>query len=75
VLDKGMAVFRCSLTSDAAEAAEIEGVHPLPEGPWIFSRSKLTTPQAQQIADRARQNPRYPAGSHPNQENLFPSTT
>ncbi|CAN7699717.1 recombinase [Pararhizobium sp. LjRoot238] len=27
----------------AAEAGEIEGVHPLPEGPWIFSRTKLTT--------------------------------
>ncbi|KOF13204.1 DNA recombinase [Ensifer adhaerens] len=59
----------------AAEAGEIEGVHPLPEGPWIFRRSKLTTQQAQQIADRARQNPRYPAGSHQNQKNLFPSTT
>jgi hypothetical protein len=59
----------------AAEAGEIEGVHPLPEGPWIFSRSKLTTQQAQQIADRARQNPKYPSGSHQNQKSLFPSTT
>ncbi|MFF0923770.1 recombinase family protein [Rhizobium leguminosarum] len=59
----------------AAEAGEIEGVHPLPNGPWIFSRLKLTTQQAQQIADRARQNPKYPAGSHKNQKSLFPSTT
>ncbi|UFS85005.1 recombinase (plasmid) [Rhizobium sp. T136] len=59
----------------AAEAGEIEGVHPLPEGPWIFSRSKLTIQQAQQIADRARQNPKYPPGSHQNQKSLFPSTT
>ncbi|AUW47486.1 recombinase family protein [Rhizobium leguminosarum] len=59
----------------AAEAGEIEGTHPLPDGPWIFSRSKLATSQARQILDRARQNPRHPTGSHPDQESLFPSTT
>ncbi|EJL54864.1 site-specific recombinase, DNA invertase Pin [Rhizobium sp. CF122] len=59
----------------AAEAGQIEGAHPLPDGPWIFSRSKLATPQAHQILDRARQNSRHPTGSHPDQENLFPSTT
>jgi DNA invertase Pin-like site-specific DNA recombinase len=59
----------------AAEAGEIEGTHPLPEGPWIFSRSKLASPEARQILDRARQNPRHPVGSPPNQESLFPSIT
>jgi DNA invertase Pin-like site-specific DNA recombinase len=59
----------------AAEASEIEGIHPLPDGPWIFSRSELGKPEAQQIVHRARQNPKYPAGSHPDQQNLFPSTT
>lgn len=59
----------------AAEAGDIEGTHPLPHGPWIFSRSKLATSQARQILDRARQNPRHPTGSHPDQESLFPSTT
>ncbi|MGF6178978.1 recombinase family protein [Ensifer sp. 4252] len=59
----------------AAEAGEIEGTHPLPDGPWIFSRSRLATPQARQILDRARQNPRHPTGSHPDQETLFSSTT
>jgi DNA invertase Pin-like site-specific DNA recombinase len=59
----------------AAEAGEIEGTHPLPEGPWIFSRSKLASPEARQILDRARQNPRHPTGSPPNQESLFPSIT
>nr|WP_267900197.1 hypothetical protein [Sinorhizobium medicae] len=44
----------------AAEAGEIEGTHPLPEGPWIFSRSKLASTEARQILDRARQNPRHP---------------
>ena len=36
----------------AAEAGEIEATHPLPDGPWIFSRSKLETSQARQILDR-----------------------
>jgi DNA invertase Pin-like site-specific DNA recombinase len=59
----------------AAEAGEIEGVHPLSDGPWIFERSALTTSAAQSITERARQNPKYPAGSHPDQQNLFSSNT
>ena len=59
----------------AAEAAEIEGVHPLPDGPWIFSRSMLGEPAAQRIAHRAQQNPKHPTGPHPDQQNLFASTT
>lgn len=59
----------------AAEAGEIEGVHPLPDGPWIFSRKELKKPRAQQIVRRAKKNPKYPAGSNPDQQNLFTSTT
>ncbi|WMT79621.1 SDR family NAD(P)-dependent oxidoreductase [Bradyrhizobium sp. Ash2021] len=59
----------------AAEAGEIEAFHPLSDGPWIFARASLMTTAAQSIAERARQNPRYPAGSHPNQQSLFSSTT
>jgi hypothetical protein len=58
----------------AAEAGDIQGIHPLPDGPWIFARSVLGHPPALQLAQRARQNPRYPTGSHPDQQNLFPST-
>ncbi|NGO56278.1 recombinase family protein, partial [Mesorhizobium camelthorni] len=59
----------------AAEAGKIEGLHPLPDGPWIFRRSELGKPDAQQIVHRARQNQKYPTGSHPDQQNLFTSTT
>lgn len=58
----------------AAEAGEIEGVHPLPDGPWIFSRSALGGSEAQRIVRRAKQNRNYPTGSHPDQQNLFSST-
>jgi DNA invertase Pin-like site-specific DNA recombinase len=59
----------------AAEAGEVEVIHPLPDGPWIFARAALATSAAQAIAERARQNPKYPAGSHPDQQNLFSSIT
>jgi hypothetical protein len=57
----------------AAEAGEIEALHPLPDGPWIFSRAVLSTAPARTITERARQNPRHPAGSHPDQQSLFSS--
>jgi DNA invertase Pin-like site-specific DNA recombinase len=59
----------------AADAGKIEGIHPLPEGPWIFSRSLLCAPAAQRLVERARQNSKYPSGSNPDQQNLFPSMT
>jgi DNA invertase Pin-like site-specific DNA recombinase len=59
----------------AAEAGEIEAIHPLSDGPWIFARAALTTEAATSITERARQNPKYPAGSHPAQQSLFSSMT
>src|ERR1700737_709420 len=59
----------------AAESGEIEALHPLPEGPWIFSRSALTDSEAQKIVIRARTSASYPTGLHPDQQNLFFSTT
>ena len=59
----------------AAEAGEIEAIHPLPDGPWIFARAALATSAVRSITERARQNPRYPAGSHPGQQSLFSSIT
>lgn len=59
----------------AGETGEIAAIHPLSDGPWIFARASLITAAAQSIAERARENPRYPTGSHPNQQTLFSSTT
>jgi hypothetical protein len=59
----------------AVEAGEIEAGHPLPDGPWIFSRSTLGEPAAQRVVHRARQNANHPTGSHPDQQNLFSSIT
>ncbi|MEA2851919.1 MAG: hypothetical protein QOE02_1938 [Rhodospirillaceae bacterium] len=59
----------------AAESGEIEALHPLPDGPWIFSRSALTGSEAQTIVMRARTSAGYPTGPPPDQQNLFSSTT
>ena len=59
----------------AAESGEIEALHPLPEGPWIFSRSALTGSEAQKIVIRARTSASYPTGLHPDQQSLFSSIT
>ena len=59
----------------AAERGEIDALHPLEDGPWLFRRADLEGPAAQSLALRARSNPRHPAVSDPDQQNLFPSTT
>jgi hypothetical protein len=59
----------------AAEAGRIEAVHPLPEGPWIFSRAALSAPAAMDIVSQARKSPNHPAGSAPGQESLPLSMT
>ena len=59
----------------AAEAGEIEAIHPLPDGPWIFSRHVLAGTAAQMLASRARTRPGMGTGPHPHQQSLFGSTT
>jgi len=55
----------------AAESTEIEGFHPLPDGPWIFSRAIFDGSAAQTLAARAHRTAKYPAGLRLGQQNLF----
>jgi DNA invertase Pin-like site-specific DNA recombinase len=59
----------------AAESAEIEALHPLPDGPWIFSRARLGGATAHALVQRAHQSARHPSGPHPDQQTLFSSMT
>jgi hypothetical protein len=59
----------------AAERGEINALHPLEDGPWIFQRTDLEGTAAQALALRAQGSPRHPTVSSPNQQDLFPSTT
>jgi hypothetical protein len=59
----------------AAERGEIDGLHPLPDGPWLFRRIDLGGSIAHALRERTRRGGKYPAGPSLQQENLFPSTT
>jgi hypothetical protein len=57
----------------AAESGEIDAIHPLAEGPWLFSRTILEGPSGKAVAKRAGRSAKYPAGPNPDQQNLFTS--
>jgi hypothetical protein len=59
----------------AAECREINALHPLPDGPWVFSRAVLDSTMAKALVLRARNRPNHPTGPHPDQQNLFFSAT
>ena len=76
-LNKAAALLRVSPKTLrlAVEAGRIDAMHPLPDGPWIFSRAALAGPAALDIVSQASRNPNHPAGSPPGQEALPLSTT
>jgi DNA invertase Pin-like site-specific DNA recombinase len=45
----------------AVERGEIEGKHPLADGPWLFNREALNTEAAQKLVERTRRRSRTPA--------------
>ena len=55
----------------AAKRGEIDALHPLDDGPWIFKRADLEGPAAHALALRAQSNPRHPAIPNENQKDLF----
>jgi hypothetical protein len=59
----------------AVERGEIEGEHPLPDGPWVINRQVLDSPAAMQIVERARRSTRTPAKPSRDQKTLGFSDT
>ncbi len=59
----------------AAERGDLKAVHPLAEGPWIFSRADLDNPDLRSFAQQASERRKHPAAPDPAQQTLFPSTT
>jgi hypothetical protein len=57
----------------AAECGEIDALHPVPDGPWIFSRAILDSAAAKALVHRARSCAKHPSGPHPDQQNPFSS--
>jgi hypothetical protein len=59
----------------AAETGEIPATHPLPDGPWLFSRIILESEAAKRVVLRAKQGTKHPTGPAQEQKTLFDSTT
>ncbi len=59
----------------AVEQGDINAVHPLGAGPWVFKREDLDGPAALRLASRVQSSPRPPTVSDTNQRSLFASTT
>ena len=59
----------------AVEQGDINALHPLGAGPWVFKREDLDGPAALRLASRVQSSPRHPTVSDTNQQSLFASTT
>ena len=59
----------------AAEQREIEALHPLEDGPWLFKRSALEAEAAKRLVDRVRSRRTTPAGQQNRDPDLFASMT
>ena len=59
----------------AAESGEIDAIHPLADGPWIFSRADLDGSAAKDIAERARAHDKIPHGTACRSTKSLPSMT
>lgn len=59
----------------AVEQGKIIGAHPLPDGPWVFQRKDLETPEAARVVRRAHKHSRTPAEANPDQGSLDFSNT
>ena len=59
----------------AAIARQIEALHPLPDGPWLFRRTDIEGAPGQSIRTRAQHGRQLPAGPMPGQQTLFISAT
>lgn len=58
----------------AAERGEVDAVHPLADGPWVFSHAALGAPAARALAHGALSRGKHPAVPQPAQQSLFAST-
>ena len=57
----------------SATAGEIDALHPLPDGPWLFKRADLEGPPGQNVSNRAQHRRSHPTKPDPNQQSLFES--
>ena len=59
----------------AAERGDVCAAHPLLDGPWLFDRMVLDTPETRAVIERAKQHAKDPTGPALEQQSLFASMT
>ena len=59
----------------AVKAGEIDGLRPLPDGPWLFKREDLEGSKGQKLMKRVQKHRGYPAEPDLRQQKLLLSTT
>ena len=59
----------------ATERNDIPGLHPLPDGPWVFCRSDLQSDAAKQLVQRSHNRGKNPAVLKTQQQSLIFSST
>jgi hypothetical protein len=59
----------------AVGRGELQGLHPLPVGPWIFKRADLETDSAKDLAEQIRKRRNRGVSHSPDQLSLIDSTT
>jgi hypothetical protein len=59
----------------AAERRDVKAIHPLPDGPWVFSRPDLKGPTALKLSELSSRSSKHPTEHDVAQQSLFASTT
>jgi hypothetical protein len=59
----------------AAERGDVKAIHPLPDGPWVFSRLDLSCSATLRLAELSSRSSKHPAEHDVAQQSLFASTT
>ena len=59
----------------AVEKGQLKAVHPVPDGPWIFNRKDLETPEAITVIEGVKSRRKTPAKRYDGELSLFKSST
>ena len=59
----------------AVERGDVQALHPLPDGPWVFKRDHLDETGVRNALGRIQSRRKHPAGQGPQDLSLFESST
>jgi DNA invertase Pin-like site-specific DNA recombinase len=59
----------------AVEKGQIKGIHPVEDGPWVFKRKDLDTPETKTVVEAIKSRRKTPAKRYDGKLSLFESST